>query len=104
MNESQAADILGAMAEVGQGERCGPNFQFLPTLPSDAQLIVTITGTRYPGSVKAKLYRDKFGADEFIADLSDGAYLDAAKIDTDDEYYIASPSGATGNFIVYFSA
>src|ERR1051325_943711 len=101
MNESQVADILTAVSEIGQGERCGPNFKFLPNLPPYAELSVTITGTQYPGSVKATLYRDKFGADEFVAHISNGSYLDASKIDTDDEYYIASPSGATGNFIVY---
>jgi hypothetical protein len=97
-------DMLASKIEPGQGDRCGPNFKFLPTLPSGIKLTVTITGTSNPGSVKAKLYRDQFGEDEFIADLSDGATLDAAIINTDDEYYIASPSGATGNFIVYFSA
>ena len=104
MNETPAADFLSVLAESGQSERCGPNFKFLPGLPSGVELTVTITGTANPGSVKAKLYRDQFGADEFISDLSDGATLDSAKVNTDDEYYIASPSGATGNFIVYFSA
>ena len=104
MNETRVADILSVLAESGQAERCGPNFKFLPSLPSSVELTVTITGTPNPGSVKAKLYKDQFGADEFIADLSDGATLDSSRVNAEDDYYIASPSGATENFIVYFSA
>jgi hypothetical protein len=107
MSQPYGAAISGSSAESGQKHRSGPNFQFLPNLSdlsSDASLTVTIAGTPNPGSVTATLYKDKSGSDDKIADLSNGSTFDASDVDSDDNYYIADPSGATEDFVVYFSA
>jgi hypothetical protein len=93
MSQPYGAAISGSSPMPGQDHRSGPNFQFLPDLPSDGTVTVTITGTPNPGAITAQLYKD----------LSNGATFDVSKVDSDDDYYIYSPSGATEDFVVYFS-
>jgi hypothetical protein len=104
MSQPYGAAVSGSSPESGQKHRSGPNFQFLPGVPSSGSFTVAITGTPNPGSVTATLYKDKSGSDEEIASLSNGSTFDADKVNSDGDYYVADPSGATEDFIVYFSA
>lgn len=104
MSQPYGATVSGSSPESGQKHRSGPNFQFLSGLPSDGSFTVTIAGTPNPGSVTATLYKDKSGSDEEIASLSNGSTFDDDKVNSDDDYYIADPSGASEDFVVYFSA
>ncbi len=105
MSQPYAAAISGSSTESGQSHRSGPNFQFLPGSPTEGDLTVTFDGTPNPGSITANLYQDvSLGSDKNVASLSQGGTVDASKINADDSYYIADPSGATEDFVVYFSA
>jgi hypothetical protein len=104
MSQPYGAAISGSSPEKGQSHRSGPNFQFLPDLPSDTSLTVTITGTPNAGSVKATLYQDKTGSDKKIAALSNGSTFSTSDVDASDNYYIADPTGATEDFVIYFNA
>lgn len=103
MSQPYGAAISGKSPEPDQNHRSGPNFQFLPDLPSTGNLTVTITGTPDPASTSAKLYKDQSFSDEFIADLSNGATFDVTLVNSSDSYYVYDPSGATEDFVVYFS-
>ncbi|HEX4495260.1 MAG TPA: hypothetical protein VIE43_06285 [Thermoanaerobaculia bacterium] len=106
MSQPYGAAISGSSKESGQSHRSGPNFQFLSGLPSEdgATFTVTIAGTPNPGSVSATLYQDKSGSDKKIATVSNGSTFDVSGVDSSDNYYIADPSGATEDFVVYFTA
>ena len=105
MSQPYGAAVSGSSPESGQKHRSGPNFQFLPGLPTSGSLTVTIAGTPNPGSVDAHLYKDNsLGKDDDIGSFKTGGVIDASKVNSDDSYYLADPSGATEDFIVYFSA
>jgi hypothetical protein len=106
MSQPYGAAISGSSTESGQHHRSGPNFQFLPGLPQSGELIVTITGTPNPTSVKANLYMDvTLGSDKLIANLSQSSSFGITKdVTTSGSYYVADPSGASEDFVVYFSA
>lgn len=103
MSQPYGAAISGKSPEPNQDHRSGPNFRFLPDLPSTGNLTVTITGTPNPASASAKLYRDKSFSDEFIANLSNGATFAASLVNSGDDYYVSDPKSATEDFVVYFS-
>ena len=104
MSQPYGAAVSGSSPEKGQSHRSGPNFQFLPGLPTSGTLTITIAGTPNPGAVYAILYKDKTGSDEKITGFTTGGVVDADKLNSSDGFYIADPSGATEDFIVYFSA
>jgi hypothetical protein len=105
MTQPYGAAISGSSTESGQKHRSGPNFQFLPDVPTSGNLTVTIDATPDPSAITANLYQDvSLGSDKLISALSPGATFDASDIDASNSYYVADPSGATEDFVVYFSA
>jgi hypothetical protein len=105
MTQPYGAAISGSSTESGQKHRSGPNFQFLPDVPTSGSLTVTIDATPNPSAITANLYQDvSLGSDKLILELSPGASLAASDIDASNSYYVADPSGATEDFVVYFSA
>jgi hypothetical protein len=105
MSQPWGAAISGSSTESGQKHRSGPNFQFLPGVPSSGDLTVTIDATPNAGAVTANLYKDvSLGSDKLISAISMGGTFDASGVDASSTYYIADPSGASEDFVVYFSA
>ncbi len=105
MSQPWGAAISGSSTESGQKHRSGPNFQFLPGVPSSGDLTATIDGTPNAGAINANLYQDvSLGSDKLIGGFATGGVIDASKIDASNTYYLADPSGASEDFVVYFSA
>lgn len=96
--QSIAAAVSEESAESDQKNRSGPNFQFL-NVPSSGEITSIVTS-----GITATLMHDIGGGnDEVISSVSDNGTFDAGKVETGANYYIASPNGATSNFVVYFN-
>lgn len=104
MSQPFGAAISGSGPESGQSHRSGPNFQFLSTVPDSGNLTVTITGTPNPDDVSANLKKDEAFSDSTIGSLSNGGTIEAKKVNSEDNFYIADPDKASEDFVVYFSA
>lgn len=107
MSQPYGAGISGSSKESGQSNRSGPNFNFLDTVPTDdTEITVNITGTPSPDSVSFKLMQDKSFSDPSWGPYSNGDTFKASDVglDAGNDYYLADPSNATEDFVVYFSA
>lgn len=97
-----AAAVSESQPLPGQDNRSGPNFQFVE-LPSSGDITVTITGAN---GVTCSLMQDVSGGrDPVVTSLTNGSSFAASKVKTSNNYYLASPSGASGqNFAATFMA
>jgi 1-phosphatidylinositol phosphodiesterase len=85
----------------GQNNRSSENFQFL-TVPSSGVITSLFTATSGAAGISATLMQDiSSDTDLVIASLTQNGTFDASKVKTNVDYYIASPDGAPGNFVVY---
>lgn len=100
--QSIAAAVSESAPESDQTNRSGPNFQFLK-VPSSGDISVVMTGASGAAGITATLMHDIGGNnDEVIASLTQNGTFPASKVHTGDyNYYIAAPSNASSNFVVY---
>lgn len=96
-----AAAVSESQPLPGQDNRSGPNFQFVE-LPSSGDITVSVSGSN---GVTCSLMQDVSGGrDPVVTSLTNGSTFSATKVKTSNNYYLASPSGASGqNFAVTFS-
>lgn len=101
--QSIAAAISEDQPMSGQKNRSGVNFQFL-AVPSSGVITSYFTGVSGAPGITATLVHDIGGGnDEIVASLSQAGTFDASKVATgNNNYYIASPDSAGGNFVVIF--
>jgi hypothetical protein len=94
-----AANVSANAPLAGQKSRSSQNFRFL-NLPTDGSniTVTTVTGITF------RLNKDvSHGNDENIGTFSNQSQFDSSKVNTSDNYYIASPTSATQNFEVTFT-
>ena len=99
MSNQEIASVVSEDAPLeGQAHRSSPDFQF-SAVPESGNISVVM-----PDGITATLMHEK-GAwpDENVAAIANGTAFDADKVETGANYYIADPSGASGNFIVTFN-
>jgi hypothetical protein len=97
-NQPIAAGVSAKAPLSGQDNRSGKNFQFL-TVPGSGSITASL-----PASITCAVMKDVSGGrDPVITTVSNGSSFDASKVNASDNYYLASPSGATLNFEVTFS-
>ena len=101
MSSPIAAAVSAPSPLPGEESRSGPNFLFL-NVPSPGNLVTAnLLGANGVGC--ALMQQITGEPDVYIAGISNGSTFDAAKVRVGTNYYLASPSGASGqNFEVTF--
>jgi len=88
--------------EPGQKNRSSPNFKFLD-VPAKGEISTTFIAVDNPSAVLATLMQDKrLGNDVIVSLLTQNGSFPASKVNTEDNYYIASPEDVSSNFVVNF--
>ena len=95
--QSIAAQVSAPKPLDGENSRSSQNFEFL-AVPATGNITVSM-----PAGIDGALRRDVTGSDPLVHTISDGYSFAASDVETGDDYYIASPSGASLNYIVTFS-
>ena len=85
----------------GQNNRSSVNFNFLSVPSSGTLQPYFYQNNVLVDTINAVLMQDRtFRVDKVITALSPGKTFDASEVNVDDNYYVATPHGATENFVV----
>ena len=103
MSRQSIASVASMPApEPGQKNRSSPNFKFLD-VPANGEISSSFMAVDNPSAVQATLMQDKrLGNDVIISLLTQNGSFPARKVNTDDNYYIATPEDVSTNFVVNF--
>lgn len=103
-------DIAGVASlprpEEGQKNRTSENFQFVTVPQNGAPITVSIQATEGADAITAVLVHEIGGGiDVDVTPIGQGSTFSASLVGVGDfNYYIATPSKATTNFAVFFTA